>query len=127
MSVVPAEPVSFAAVAQAVFDANPMLPPWAPCSPVGKGPHWLGDPLLLAARRFVAARPFTGPRALMRRFGIGLQRSRWLLVALEESGVVRGHWGRLVARGDLNGREMYSFRVYRVQPWAWSELKGGAL
>lgn len=127
MSAVPAEPVSFAAVAQAVFDANPMLPPWAPCSPVGQSRLWIGDPLLSAARRFVAARPFTGPRALMRRFGIGFQRSRWLLVALEESGVVRGHWSRLVARGDLDGRTVYSFRVYRVQPWAWRQLQGGTL
>ncbi|SEC61989.1 hypothetical protein [Pseudomonas costantinii] len=50
----------------------------------------------------------------MRRFGVGLQRARWLLVALEEKGVVRGHWGRLVARGELDGREVLSFRVYRV-------------
>lgn len=125
MSAAPEKPVSFAAVAQSVFDANPMLPPWAPCSPVGKPRQWLGDPLLAAARRFVAARPFTGPRALMRRFGIGFQRSRWLLVALEESGVVRGHWGRLVARGELDGREVLSFRVYRVNSWAWANLQKG--
>ncbi|SEC63719.1 hypothetical protein [Pseudomonas costantinii] len=125
MSAAPEKPVSFAAVAQAVFDANPFLPPWAPCSPIGKSRHWLGDPLLPAARRFVAARPFTGPRALMRRFGVGLQRARWLLVALEEKGVVRGHWGRLVARGELDGREVLSFRVYRVQSWAWANLQKG--
>ncbi|SEC62020.1 hypothetical protein [Pseudomonas costantinii] len=49
MSAAPEKPVSFAAVAQAVFDANPFLPPWAPCSPIGKSRHWLGDPLLPAA------------------------------------------------------------------------------
>lgn len=125
MSAAPEKPVSFAAVAQSVFDANPFLPPWAPCSPVGRSPLWLGDPLLSAARRFVAARPFTGPRALMRRFGVGLQRARWLLVALEEKGVVRGHWSRLVAGGKLNGRDVYSFRVYRVHSWAWSNLHKG--
>lgn len=127
MSAAPVEPVSFAAVAQAVFDANPSLPSWAPCSPVGKPRQWLGDPLLPLARRFAAARPFTGPRALMHRFGIGLQRARWLLVALEENGVVRGHWGRLVGGGVLDGRPVYSFRVYRVQPWAWADLRRGAV
>jgi hypothetical protein len=125
MSAAPVEPVSFAAVAQAVFDANPSLPSWAPCSPVGQSRLWIGDPLFRSARRFVAARPFTGPRALMRRFGIGLQRARWLLVALEESGVVRGHWGRLVARGELDGREVLSFRVYRVYSSAWANLQKG--
>jgi hypothetical protein len=84
------------------------------------------EPLFSAARRFVAARPFTGPRALMRRFGIGLQGARWLLVNLEQSGVVRGHWSRLVAGGSLAGSEVYSFRVYRVQPWAWRDLQKGA-
>ena len=125
MSAAPEKPVSFAAVAQAVFDANPLPPSWDSCSPVGKSRLWLGDPLLPLARRFVAARPFTGPGALMRRFGIGLQRSRWLLVALEESGVVRGHWGRLVASGSLNGREVLSFRVYRVYSSAWANLQKG--
>lgn len=125
MSAAPEKPVSFESVAQAVFDANPFLPPWAPCSPVGQSRLWIGDPLLRAAHRFVAARPFTGPRALMRRFGVGLQRARWLLVALEEKGVVRGHWRSLVARGELDGREVLSFRVYQGQPWAWSDLQKG--
>lgn len=125
MSAAPVEPVSFAAVAQAVFDANPSLPSWAPCSPVGKPRQWLGDPLLPLARRFAAARPFTGPRALMRRFGVGLQRARWLLVALEEQGVVRGHWGRLVAAGHTRGGPVYSFRVYRVYSSAWANLQKG--
>lgn len=126
MSAAPAVPVSFESVAQAVFDANPMLPPWAPCSPLGKSPLWLGDPLLLSVTRFVAARPFTGPRALMRRFGVGLDRARWLLVTLEQKGVVRGQWARLDAAGSLAGVEVYSFRMYRVQPWAWRALQGGA-
>ncbi|MNN78259.1 hypothetical protein D3C81_1947950 [compost metagenome] len=76
--------------------------------------------------RFVAARPFTGPRALMRRFGVGLDRARWLLVTLEQKGVVRGQWARLDAAGSLAGVEVYSFRMYRVQPWAWRALQGGA-
>lgn len=80
------------------------------------------DALLSAAERFVAARPFTGPGALMRRFGIGLQRARWLLVELEEKGVVRGHWSRLVAGGHARGGPVYSYRVYRVQPWVWAAL-----
>ncbi|MFJ7286335.1 hypothetical protein [Pseudomonas sp. NPDC099000] len=83
------------------------------------------DPLLPAVKRFVAARPFTGPGALMRRYGIGLERARWLLVVLEEWGVVRGHWGRLVAAGSLGGVEVYSFRMYRVQAHAWRSLQGG--
>lgn len=80
------------------------------------------DLLLSAAARFVAARPFTGPGALMRRFGIGLQRARWLLVELEEKGVVRGHWGRLVAAGQGRGGPVYSHRIYRVNRWAWAAL-----
>lgn len=84
------------------------------------------EPLMSAARRFVAARPFTGPRSLMRRFGIGLQGARWLLVNLEQQGVVRGHWRRLEAASSLAGSELYSFRIYRVQPWAWRSLQGGA-
>ncbi|MBX7274424.1 hypothetical protein K2E95_00215 [Pseudomonas sp. ERGC3:01] len=80
------------------------------------------DPLLSAATRFVAARPFTGPRALMHRFGIGLQRARWLLVELEEKGVVCGHWSRLLASGHGRGGTVYSFRVYRVRPWSWAVL-----
>jgi len=125
MSVVPVVPVSFEAVAQSVFDANPFLPSWAPCSPLGQSPLWLGDPLLTRVTRFVAARPFTGPRALMRRFGVGLDRARWLLVALDDKGVVRGHWSRLVAAGRLEGKAVYSHRMYRVQPWAWADLQGG--
>lgn len=80
------------------------------------------DPLLPAVKRFVAARPFTGPGALMRRFGIGLQRSRWMLIELEEQGVVRGHWGRLVAAGRKGGLEVYSHRIYRVNHGAWAAL-----
>lgn len=127
MSGAPVVPVSFEAVAQAVFDANPFLPPWAPCSPLGKSPLWLGDPLLPSVTRFVAARPFTGPRALMRRFGVGLERARWLLVALDEKGVVRGQWARLDAAGSLAGAEVYSFRMYRVQAHAWRSLQGGGV
>lgn len=126
MSATPVEPVSFAAVAQAVFDANAWPPLWDPCSPIGKSPHWLGDPLLPRVTRFVASRPFTGPRALMRRFGIGLQRARWLLVTLEDQCLVRGHWSRLHASRTLDGKALYSFQVYRVQPWAWRSLQGGA-
>lgn len=125
MRAVPVEPVSFEAVAQSVFDANPLLPPWAPCSPVGQSPLWLGDPLLPRVTRYVAARPFTGPRALMRRFGVGLDRARWLLVALEDKGVVRGHWSRLVVTGRLAGKVVYSHRMYLVRPWAWADLQGG--
>lgn len=121
-----AVPVSFEAVAQSVFDANPFLPPWAPCSPLVQSPLWLGDPLLPRVTRFVAARPFTGPRALMRRFGVGLDRARWLLVALEDKGVVRGHWSRLVASGHLKGKVVYSHRMYLVRPWAWADLQGDA-
>lgn len=80
------------------------------------------DSLLSAAIRFVAARPFTGPGALIRRFGIGLQRARWLLVELEEKGVVRGHWGRLVAAGHARGGPVYSHRIYRVHSSAWAAL-----
>lgn len=127
MSVAPVVPVSFEAVAQSVFDANPLLPPWAPCSPVGQSPLWLGDPLLPRVTRFVAARPFTGPRALMRRFGVGLDRARWLLVALDDKGVVRGHWSRLVASGRLEGKVVYSHRMYLVRPWAWADLQGGGV
>lgn len=80
--------------------------------------------LLDQAARFVAARPFTGPRALMRRFRIGLQAARWLLINLEQQGLVRGHWSRLVAVGGLGGTDVYSFRIYRVQPWAWAATQG---
>lgn len=80
------------------------------------------DSLFGAAERFVAARPFTGPGALMRRFGIGLQRARWLLVELEQKGVVRGHWGRLVAAGHARGGPVYSHRIYRVHSRAWAAL-----
>jgi hypothetical protein len=83
-------------------------------------------PLLDQAARFVAARPFTGPRALMRRFAIGLNAARWLLINLEQRGVVRGHWSRLVASATLGGVDVYSHRIYRVQPWAWRSLQGGA-
>lgn len=81
------------------------------------------EPLLKKARRFVAARPFTGPGALMRRFGIGLQEARWLLVNLDAQGVVRGHWSRLDATSSLGGVEVYAFRMYRVQPRAWADLR----
>lgn len=127
MSVAPVKPVSFEAVAQSVFDANPMLPSWALCSQLAKSPLWLGDPLLPRVTRFVAARPFTGPRALMRRFGVGLDRARWLLVVLEDKGVVRGHWSRLVAEGRLEGKVVYSHRMYLVRPWAWADLQRGAV
>ncbi|WP_256576462.1 hypothetical protein [Pseudomonas sp. B11(2017)] len=84
-------------------------------------PHvYLSDSPLQAASRHVAARPFTGPRALMRRFGIGLQRARWILVRLEQHGVVRGHWGRLVVASHIHGVSVYSHRIYRVNPEAWS-------
>ncbi|MHA6236855.1 hypothetical protein [Pseudomonas fluorescens group sp. PF-69] len=82
--------------------------------------------LLDQAARFVAARPFTGPRALMRRFSIGLHAARWLLINLEQQGLVRGHWSRLVASASLGGVDVYSHRIYRVQPWAWRTLTGGA-
>jgi len=74
---------------------------------------------LAAARFFVAARPFTGPGALMRRFGIGLHRARWLLVVLEEQRVIRGQWGRLVAAGCEGGRLIEVFGMYRVSSNAW--------
>ena len=77
---------------------------------------------LAAARFFVAARPFTGPGALMRRFGIGLHRARWLLVVLEERRVVRGHWGRLVAAGCEGGRLIEVFGMYRVSSSAWPSV-----
>jgi hypothetical protein len=84
------------------------------------------DPLRPAASRFVAARPFTGPGALMRRFGIGLWRARWLLISLEDQGVVRGHWNRLVAGCPAGMRDVYAYRMYRVRPHAWAALQGGA-
>ncbi|WP_176257440.1 hypothetical protein [Pseudomonas sp. R16(2017)] len=80
----------------------------------------LSDSLLEAASRHVAARPFTGPRALMRRFGIGLQGARWILVRLEQQGVMRGHWGRRVAASHIHGVSVYSHRIYRVNPQVWS-------
>ena len=95
-----------------------------PFNPMQARP-WQLDPLLPAVARFVAARPFTGSGALMRRYGIGLQRARWLLIKLEDRGVVRGHWSRLVARGSIGERAVYAFRIYRVRPWVWAELQGG--
>lgn len=89
-------------------------------------PDRLPDSLLPAAARFVAARPFTGPRSLMRRFGIGLQRARWLLIDLEQQGVVKGHWSRLVATSQTRGVSVYSHRIYRVNPWAWNSIQGHA-
>ncbi|MFJ7111275.1 hypothetical protein ACIQU2_27420 [Pseudomonas sp. NPDC098740] len=80
------------------------------------------DPLLPAVTRFVAARPFTGPGALRRRFGIGLQRARCLLTVLVEQRLVRGHWCRRAAIAFLNDSEVWAFRMYRVQPWAWASL-----
>lgn len=90
-----------------------------------RGVGW-SDPLLSAVTRFVAARPFTGPGALKRRFGIGLNRARWLLIELEDQGVVRGHWRRLVAARYAKKGDAYSFRMYRVRPWAWAKVQGGA-
>lgn len=89
-------------------------------------PDRLPDSLLPAAARFVAARPFTGPRSLMRRFGIGLQRARWLLIDLEQQGVVKGHWSRLVAASHTRGASVYSHRIYRVNPWVWNNIQGHA-
>lgn len=89
-------------------------------------PGKITDSLLPAAARFVAARPFTGPRSLMRRFGIGLQRARWLLIDLEQQGVVKGHWSRLVAASHTRGVAVYSHRVYRVNPWTWNNIQGHA-
>lgn len=98
-------------------------------APIGhtapRGVAW-SDPLLPAVTRFVAARPFTGPGALKRRFGIGLNRARWLLIELEGQGVVRGHWKRLVAASYAKEGDTYSFRMYRVRPWSWAKVQGGA-
>jgi len=77
----------------------------------------LFDSLVQAVTRHVAARPFTGPRALMHRFGIGLQHARWILVVLEQRGLVRGHCGRLVATSYIQG--VSAHRIYRVNPEAW--------
>lgn len=82
------------------------------------------DPLLPAVTRFVAARPFTGPWALMRRFNIGLQRARGLLTELAERRLVRGHWCRQAAVAFLNDSEAWAFRRYRVQPGTWAALQG---
>lgn len=120
-----APPIPFAERVQAVFDANPLPIHYAPIGHTARlYVHAQPDPLLPAVTRFVAARPFTGPRALMRRFSIGLHAARWLLINLEQQGVVRGHWSRLMAAGSLGGGPVYSFRVYRVQSWAWRSLQG---
>lgn len=98
-------------------------------APIGYTAQWYvhdrPDPLLPAVTRFVAARPFTGPRALMRRFDIGLQRARELLTELVERRLVRGHWCRQAAIAFLNDSEVWAFRMYRVQPGAWRTLQGG--
>ncbi|WP_130901861.1 hypothetical protein [Pseudomonas sp. Sample_23] len=85
------------------------------------------DPLLPAVARWVAARPFTGPGAVRRRFGIGLHRARRLLTALVERRLLRGQWCRVASIAFVAGSEDWAFRIYRVQPWAWADLQGGAL
>jgi len=83
------------------------------------------DPLLPAVARWVAARSFTGPGAIRRRFGIGLHRARRLLTALVERRLVRGQWCRVASIAFVAGSEEWAFRIYRVQPCAWAELQGG--
>lgn len=85
------------------------------------------DPLLPAVARWVAARPFTGPGAVRRRFGIGLHRARRLLTALVERRLLRGHWCRVASIAFVAGSEEWAFRIYRVQPWAWADMQGSAL
>ncbi|MFJ4132423.1 hypothetical protein [Pseudomonas cyclaminis] len=129
-ALIPHEKLRGAALADATLNAQER-PPAQPAvgyshvpSTLESPPDKLADSPLPAAARFVAARPFTGPGALMRRFGIGLQRARWLLVDLEQQGVVRGHWSRLVAAGHTRGGPVYSHRIYRVSPGAWSSIQG---
>ncbi len=49
------------------------------------------------------------------------------MTALVERLLLRGHWCRVASIAFVAGSEEWAFRIYRVQPWAWADLQGGAL
>lgn len=71
-------------------------------------PGWVIDPLIDDVTRFAAARNCLGFVALMRRFGIGADRAKCLMWALDER--------RLLMR------YVRGYRVAVVNPHAWAAL-----
>lgn len=73
-------------------------------------PSWVHDPLIEEVTRFAAARSCVGMTAIMRRFGVGRERAKLLMWALDE---------RRILLSYLKG-----WQVATVSPMAWPTLYG---